>query len=139
MRPEPKQPTASAGTCRKGRWDSGEGDRCSRHWYDLDRLAGAGIAEEAVRDLTLATEVAQHKEDFWRSRDADEQPIDDLHALSGNLQLVPTDAARQALETDDTATADSGMLRDAFPNFRELPARISQLEEQCNALARSLA
>jgi len=126
-------------SCRRGRWGSGEGDRYSRHWYDLDRLARAGISEAAVRDRTLATEVAQHKEDFWRAMDADEQPIDYLHALSGNLQLVPIDAARQALESDYTAMADSGMLRGEFRSFPELLARISQLEEQCNAIARSLA
>jgi len=39
----------------------------SRHWHDLDRLARAGIAEAAVRDRTLAAEVAQHKEDLARS------------------------------------------------------------------------
>lgn len=125
--------------CRKGRWGSGEGDRYSRHWYDIDRLASAGIAEEAIRDRPLAIEVAQHKEDFWPATDADEQPIDYLYALRGNLQLVPTDAARQALESDYTAMADSGMLRGEFPRFPELLARISQLEEQCNAIARSLA
>jgi hypothetical protein len=65
--------------------------------------------------------------------------IDDLHALSGNLQPVPTDAGRQALESDNTAMADSGMLRGEFRSFRELLARISQLEQQCNAIARSLA
>ena len=100
-------------SCRRGRWGSGEGDRYSRHWYDLDRLARAGVAEAAVRDRTLAAEVAQHK--------------------------VSTDAARQALESDYTAMADSGMLRGEFPRFPELLARISQLEEQCNAIARSLA
>ena len=126
-------------SCGRGRWGSGEGDRYSRHWYDLDRLARAGIAEAAVRDRTLAAEVAKHKEDVWRARDADEQPIDYLHALSGNLQLVPTDAARQALESDYTAMAGSGMLRGEFPSFSELLARISQLEKQCNAIARSLA
>jgi len=94
-------------SCRRGRWGSSEGDRYSRHWYDLDRLARAGIAEAAVRDRTLAAEVAQHKEDFWRAMDADEQPIDYLHALSGNLQLVPIDAARQALESDYTAMASA--------------------------------
>ncbi|MFM7653695.1 MAG: nucleotidyl transferase AbiEii/AbiGii toxin family protein, partial [Vulcanococcus sp.] len=52
--------------CRKGSWGSGEGERYSRHWYDLDRLASAGIAEAAMQDRELAMEVAQHKEDFWR-------------------------------------------------------------------------
>jgi hypothetical protein len=122
--------------CRKGRWGSGEGDRYSRHWYDLDRLAQAGIAEAAVRDRALAGEVAQHKEDFWRATDADGQPIDYLLALRGNLQLVPTDAARQALESDFRAMADSGMLRGQIPSFAELLARIALLEQQCNAMAR---
>ena len=126
-------------SCRRGRWGSGEGDRYSRHWYDLDRLARAGIADAAVRDRTLAAKVAQHKEDFWRATDADEQPIDYIHALSGNLQLVPIDAARQALESDFQAMTDSGMLRGEIPSFAELLARISQLEEQCNAIARSFA
>jgi len=124
--------------CRKGRWGSGESARYSRHWYDLDRLASAGIAEEAFRDRPLAVEVAQHKEDFWRATDVDEQPINYLRALSGNLQLVPIDAARQALESDFQAMTDSGMLRGEIPSFAELLTRISQLEERCNAIARSI-
>ena len=124
--------------CRKGRWGSGESARYSRHWYDLDRLARAGIAEEAFRDRPLAVEVAQHKEDFWRATDTDEQPINYLRALSGNLQLVPIDAARQALEADFQAMTDSGMLRGEIPSFAELLTRISQLEERCNAIARSI-
>ena len=126
-------------SCRKGRWGSGESERYSRHWYDLDRLAQAGIAEAAIRDRRLCEEVAQHKEDFWRATDADEQPINYLHALSGNLQLVPIDAARQALEADFQAMTGSGMLRGEVPSFAELLERISRLEARCNAIARSLA
>lgn len=126
-------------SCRKGRWGSGEGERYSRHWYDLDRLAQAGIAEAAFRDRPLSEEVAQHKEDFWRATDADEQPINYLHALSGTLQLVPIDAARLALEADFRAMTDSGMLRGEIPSFADLLERISQLEARCNAIARSLA
>ena len=118
-------------SCRRGRWGSGEGDRYSRHWYDIDRLARAGIAEAAVRDGFLTAEAAQHKEDSWRATDADEQPIDYLYALSGNLQLVPTDAARQALESDYTAMADSGMLRGEFPSFPEPLGRGRGLPQFC--------
>jgi hypothetical protein len=131
--------TAIHVSCRRGRWGSGDGARYSRHWYDLDRLAQAGIAEAAVRDRALAIEVAQHKEDFRRTMDADDQPIDHFHALSGNLQLVPTDAARADLESDYRAMTDSGMLRGEVPSFAELLERIALLEDQCNALARSLA
>jgi hypothetical protein len=120
--------------CRKGRWGSGEGDRYSRHWYDLDRLARAGIAEAAIRDRTLAVEVAQHKEDFWRAMDVDEQPIDYFQVINGQLQLVPTAAAREALEADYKAMTDSGMLRGENPSFPELLERIALLEQQCNAI-----
>jgi hypothetical protein len=53
--------------------------------------------------------------------------------------LIPIDAARQVLVSDYTAMADSGMLRCEFPSFPGLLARISQREEHCNAIARSLA
>jgi hypothetical protein len=125
--------------CRRGRWGSGEGDRYSRHWYDLDRLARAGIGEAAIRDRPLAVEVAQHKQDFWRAMDADEQPIDYVQVINGQLQLVPIAAAREALEADYMAMTDSGMLRGEIPSFPELLERIALLEQQCNAIARSFS
>jgi hypothetical protein len=124
--------------CRKGRWGSGEGDRYSRHWYDLDRLARAGIAEAAIRDRPLAVDVVQHKEDFWRATDADGQPINYGQVINGQLQLVPTAAARQALESDYRAMTDSGMLRGEIQSFPDLMKRIALLEQQCNVIARSL-
>jgi hypothetical protein len=125
--------------CRRGRWGSGEGERYSRHWYDLDRLARAGIAEAAIRDRLLAVEVAQHKEDFWRATDADGQPINYVQVINGALQLVPTAATRDALEADYRAMTDSGMLRGETPSFPELLERIALLEQQCNAIARSVS
>jgi hypothetical protein len=116
--------------CRKGSWGSGEGDRYSRHWYDLDRLASSGIAEAAMRDRELAMEVAQHKEDFWRK-----SPIDYFQALSGDLQLVPTGEGREALAADYAAMTNSGMLRGQAPAFSELMERMALLEQRCNELA----
>ena len=119
--------------CRKGSWGSGEGERYSRHWYDIYRLASAGIAETAIGDRKLAIEVAQHKEDFWRK-----PPIDYFQALSGDLQLVPTGNGRKALEADYEAMTTSGMLRGQVPTFSELMERMVLLEQQCNAIAQSL-
>lgn len=92
----------------------------------------------AIRDRPLAVEVVQHKEDFWRATDADGQPINYGQVINGQLQLVPTAAARQALESDYRAMTDSGMLRGEIPSFPELLERIALLEQQCNAIARSL-
>ena len=59
--------------------------------------------------------------------------------INGELQLVPTAAAREALEADYRAITDSGMLRGEPPSFPELLERIALLEEQCNAIARSVS
>ena len=59
--------------------------------------------------------------------------------INGQLQLVPTAAARQALESDYRAMTDSGMLRGEIPSFPELLERIALLEQQCNAMARTLS
>ena len=125
--------------CRRGRWGSGDDERYSRHWHDLDRLARAGIAEEAIRDRPLAEEVAQHKQDFWSAKDADGQPINHVQVINGQLQLVPTAAARDALKADYRAMTDSGMLRGEIPSFPELLERIALLEQQGNAIARSVS
>jgi len=52
------------------------GDRFSRHWHDLARLAEAGIAASAVADHDLALAVADHKSLFFAEKDATKAPID---------------------------------------------------------------
>jgi Nucleotidyl transferase AbiEii toxin, Type IV TA system len=52
-----------------------EGDRLSRHWYDIVRLDDKGIAQEAFDDAALAKEVADWKAKFFRARDGDGNPI----------------------------------------------------------------
>jgi hypothetical protein len=125
--------------CCKGRWGSGEGDRYSRHWYDLDRMAAAGIAAAAIGDRALVIEVAQHKEDFWHANTADQLPIDYFKAFNGQLRLVPTGSARQALASDYAAMTDSGMLRGEPPSFLTLLDRIAALESLCNRLGAQAA
>ncbi|MGB5135416.1 MAG: nucleotidyl transferase AbiEii/AbiGii toxin family protein [Prochlorococcaceae cyanobacterium] len=124
--------------CRRGQWGKGDGARYARHWFDIDRLASAGVASAAIQDRALAMAVAQQKQDFWRSRDSENKEIDYLKAINGDLQLVPTDAAKTVLESDYRAMTESGMLRGEVPIFNELMERIARLEEQCNGIARSL-
>ena len=59
--------------------------------------------------------------------------------INGQLQLVPTAAAREALEADYKAMTDSGMLRGEIPSFPQLLERIALLEQQCNAVGRTFA
>ena len=46
------------------------GERLSRHWHDLSRLDGAGIATSALADRELAYSVARHKAIFFSEKDA---------------------------------------------------------------------
>ena len=82
-------------------------------------------AGAAIRDRLLAVEVAQQKKDFGRATDAEGQPINDVQVINAELQLVPTAAAREALEADYRAMTDSGMLD-----------RIALLEQLGHAIAR---
>ena len=125
--------------CCRGQWGKGDGARYARHWFDVDRMAIAGVAKTAMEDRPLARQVADHKKDFWRSKDSANQPIDYIAAISGSLQLVPTGEAFKALKADYVAMLDSGMLRDDPPQFDKLLERIAVLQEQCNALARNNA
>ena len=66
-------------------------------------------------------------------------PFDDVQALSGDLQLVPTGDGRKAQEADYAAMTTPGMLRGEVPTFSELMERMVLLEQQCNAIARSVS
>jgi len=92
-----------------------------------------------MEDRPLARQVADHKMDFWRSKDSANQPIDYIAAISGSLQLVPTGEAFKALKADYVAMLDSGMLRDDPPQFDKLLERIAVLQGQCNDQARNNA
>jgi hypothetical protein len=93
----------------------------------------------AIRDRPLAVEVVPHKEDCWRATDVDGQPINYGQVINGQLQQVPNVAARQVLESDYWGMVGSGMLRGEIPSFPDLMKRIALLEQQCNAIARSLS
>jgi hypothetical protein len=125
--------------CCRGQWGKGDGARYARHWFDVDRMATAGVAKKAMEDRSLARQVADHKKDFWRSKNSANQPIDYIAAINGSLQLVPAGEALEALEADYAAMLESGMLRDNPPQFDELLKRITLLQEQCNSLARNNA
>ena len=81
----------------KGLRQRGRGDRLSRHWHDVVRLDDAGIVDKALPDHALALAVARHKALFFREKDADGAWVDYEAAVSGELRLVPTGAAFDAL------------------------------------------
>lgn len=70
-------------------------DRLSRHLYDLVMLYRSDIGKEAIQDIELLANVAEHKKFYFRSSAAN---YDD--AKPGTLKIVPRDAIFQAFQQD---------------------------------------
>ncbi len=108
------------------------GERLSRHWCDLVQLDESGIVKNALADQELALSVAKHKAMFFRENDVEREPIDYQAAVSGNLQLVPDDAALEVLRDDYTKMLDVGMLLDVGEPFEVLMEQCSEIEKRAN-------
>ena len=115
--------------CLQGRV---RGERWSRHWHDLVRLDDAGIAARALADHELALAVARHKAMFFRENDSDRQRIDYHSAVSGNLRLVPSGTAQEALAEDYASMLSIGMLLDQDQPFDALMQRCARIEARAN-------
>ena len=115
--------------CLQGRV---RGERWSRHWHDLVRLDDAGIAARALADRELALSVARHKAMFFRENDSNRQRIDYHAAVSGNLKLVPSGTAREALAEDYATMLPTGMLLGDDEPFDALMERCAMLETRAN-------
>ena len=116
--------------CLQGRV---RGERWSRHWHDLVRLDDAGVAAKALADRKLARSVARHKGMFFRENDSNRQRIDYHAAVSGNLRLVPSGTAQEALAEDYASMVSIGMLLDEDEPFDTLMQRCALIEERANA------
>ena len=108
------------------------GERFSRHWFDLVRLAQAGYGGQALEDRSIATAVARHKSMFFREQDSHGKAVDYFDAISGNLRLIPTGDARSALAKDYERMRSSGMLLDESESFDQLLEECADLERRAN-------
>ena len=115
--------------CLQGRV---RGERWSRHWHDLVRLDNTGIGARALANRELALSVARHKAMFFRENDSSGRRIDYEAAVSGNLRLVPSGAAQQALAEDYASMLAIGMLLDEDEPFDILMQRCVLIEERAN-------
>ena len=115
--------------CLQGRV---RGERWSRHWHDLVRLDDAGVVAKALADRDLALAVARHKGMFFRENDSKRHRIDYHAAVSGNLRLVPSGTAQEALAEDYANMLSIGMLLDEDEPFDTLMQRCALIEERAN-------
>ena len=117
--------------CRRARH---RGTRLSRHWHDLVRLDDVGYAESALADRRLGLAVARHKAIFFRERAVSGDWINYVDAVSGGLQLVPTEPLYGTLANDYGEMRRSGMLLEDAEQFEDVMSRCADIEARANAL-----
>ena len=111
-----------------------QGDRLSRHWYDLVLLARQGVADAAFSRPDVAQAVSAHKARFFRVRRKDGEYVDYQAAINGGLTLVPEGDALDALRSDYEEMVNSGLIEDdPAPSFDELLAECAAIAEQGKA------
>lgn len=101
------------------------GERLSRHYYDLARLATSPVGKKASSDHDLLAAVASHKETFFRAATAKY-----AEAKPGTLRLVPPANRSAALEQDYAAMQE--MLFGQAPTWDEIIEVLNDLEATIN-------
>jgi hypothetical protein len=109
---------------RRGRLQH-DGQRVSRHHYDVLRLLQAPTAGEWIADRALAEDCVRHARMFFNRADLG---LD--RATPGQFTLSPSPAMREILARDYAAM--SGMIFGAAPNFDEVMTAIADLELRLN-------
>ncbi len=104
----------------------GDGQRVSRHHYDLYRLLESDAGRNAASDLALAADCVGHARMFFNSTD-----LNLATAAPGTFTLSPNRDMAADLGRDYTAM--SGMIFGNAPPFSEVLERIANFEIEVNA------
>lgn len=112
--------------CHRDRTQPGAG-RMSRHWYDLAMLIDHQIGRSAIEDRGLLEDVVRYKEVFFNApyaRYAD--------CTNGALRLQASDTLTKALSNDYAEMQEAQMFFKGPPSFKEILARLAELEQTVN-------
>lgn len=102
-----------------------EGQRISRHYYDLHVMVGTDTGARALADLPLGAECVRHARMFFNR-----PPFNLDAATPGSFALTPVDKMREALRRDYDAMA--GMIIGRVPAFEDVITSITSLERRLN-------
>jgi hypothetical protein len=102
-----------------------QGQRVSRHYYDIYRLLRSDVGQRAARDLDLARDCARHARMFFNSSD-----LDLASAQPGSFALSPLPEMDTQLRRDYTAMV--GMIFGEVPGWETIVETIRQFEDQVN-------
>ena len=104
-----------------------EGQRVSRHYYDLHCLLRSDVGEAALANWNLGADCVHHARMFF-----DRPDYDLASAIPGTLAITPTGAMASALENDYANT--TAMIFGAAPAFKEILASIQEIELVVNGV-----
>jgi hypothetical protein len=103
----------------------GQGQRVSRHYYDVHSIFHSKFGARAVADRALGVDCVAHARMFFNSPDLN---LD--HAAHGTFSLAPTDAMVDDLRRDYARMA--GMIIGEPPEFDDVMASVAALENELN-------
>lgn len=103
-----------------------EGQRVSRHYYDLHCLLAADVAGAALADRALGADCVRHARMFF-----DRPDYDLASAVAGSFAIAPKNGMVDALRRDYANTAT--MIFGIAPAFEDIIASASQIERIINA------
>lgn len=103
-----------------------EGQRVSRHYYDLHRLAQSDVGRAAVADRALGADCVRHARVFF-----DRPDYDLASARPGTFALAPAPGMSEALARDYAAMTP--MIFGRAPRFDEVLASVAAIERAANA------
>jgi hypothetical protein len=102
-----------------------QGQRASRHYYDLHRMMQSPVAQRALADRGLAEDCARHARMFFGSPDLGLNA-----ACPGKFTLAPTKGMLEDLRRDYGRMA--GMIIGEIPRFEDVIESIRELETVVN-------
>jgi Nucleotidyl transferase AbiEii toxin, Type IV TA system len=105
-----------------------EGQRVSRHYYDLHCVKGSDSGKEALVDQSLAVDSVRHARMFFNRPD-----YDLASAVRGSFAIAPTDNMIEALRRDYDKTV--AMIFGRAPDFAEILTSVTEIEDMVNAKA----
>lgn len=105
-----------------------EGQRVSRHYYDLHRLMGSEVGRAALDNQGLGQDCVRHARMFF-----DRPDYDLSSAQAGTFAVAPADGMIDALRRDYAST--TAMIFGDPPTFETVFASIRQIERTVNEAA----
>jgi Nucleotidyl transferase AbiEii toxin, Type IV TA system len=102
-----------------------QGDRVSRHYYDVHRLLDSEVGRAAVVDLGMANDCARHARMFF-----DRPALDLGSAVAGRFAVAPASDMIEPLRRDYEKMA--GMIFGTVPGFDEVLASVVGLDRRLN-------